>query len=161
MNKKPFFLHLQRSPVLPVMAMWLWSMLMSWLPSSTLHTDQIGKLRWFFAGRPMLHLTLGEQGHSPKPKKYQVSIRWNGSEQYLAEFAVSTDLLRTLSFAAPPERLQAALQVEVKIAGLDENGCIIEGGAQHIDLSARHQDTSLDEEIHVDMKALPHALCIS
>ncbi len=108
----------------------------------------------------MLRLKLTEQERTSQVKKYEVSIRWNDSAPYVAEFAVKAELMRTLSLAVPPGGLQAALQLEVKIAGLDDNGCILEGGAEHIDRAARVDVGQVNEEILINLKTLPHALCM-
>jgi hypothetical protein len=145
---------------IPAIVICLWGLFFSWFHSTPQTLDQLTQLRWIVAGSPTLRLKLTEQSSSLQIKKYEVSVRWNVGETYLAEFAVPAGLVRTLQLAFPPDRLHAALQLEVKIAGLDERGCIIEGGAQQIDRAARHSGWSEDEEIQINMKTLPQALCM-
>ena len=145
---------------LPAVVICLWGLFVSWFPLAPQTFEPLAQLRWVAAGSPTLRLKLAEQSNSLQIKKYEVSLRWNVGETYLAEFAVPAGLVRTLLLAFPPDRLQAALQLEVKIAGLDDRGCIIEGGAQQIDRTAPHSAWSEDQEIQINMKTLPHALCM-
>ena len=145
---------------LPTFIICLWGLFVSWFSASRQTTDQLARIRWVAAGSPVLRLKLTEQERTSQVKKYEVSIRWDDSAPYVAEFAVKAELMRTLSLAVPPGGLQAALQLEVKIAGLDDNGCILEGGAEHIDRAARVDVGQVNEEILINLKTLPHALCM-
>jgi len=145
---------------LPLIFIGLWSVFLTGIPANLHNSDHLERASWLLAGGPTLQLRLEEPAKTHRPKKFEVSVRLNGSDPYLTLFAVPTELSGTLAFAVPPELLKKALKVEVKVAGLDENGCIIEGGAQQVE-RPRSRTTSLGEqEIRVVMHALPQALCM-
>jgi hypothetical protein len=145
---------------LPLMLIGLWSLFLTGFPSDPKTTDQLERARWLLGGQPTLRLKLEEDGHTRRPKKYEVSVRFNGGDPYLEMFALPSEPSSTLVFAAPQPLLKPMLKLEVKVAGLNEEGCIISGGAKHVERQEPGTPFSLEEEIRVAMHTLPTALCM-
>lgn len=137
-----------------------WVVFISWVGGPSRTAEPIERWRWLLAGRPMLHVRLGEHAPNPKIRKYEVSVRFPDNEPVLMEFGTSDPLIGALSMAVPAGLLEGARQVEVQIAGLDDKGCILEGGEQHIGRSAQSPFAAAEPVIQVNMKTLPRALCV-
>lgn len=146
----------------------VWMMFVSWLGGPSRTMERIDHMRWLLAGRPTLHLQLGQQGRNPSIRKYEVSVRLPDYAPVLMEFGATDPLMRTLSMALPSHLLDVSLPMEVQIAAVDDKGCILEGGEQQFDAKPSHQTTiaahgvlsPLGQVIRIDMKTLPRALCV-
>lgn len=137
-----------------------WMMFLSWLGMHPRTVDHLDRWRWLFSGRPMLHLQLAEPGHNPRIRTYEVSVRLADREPVRMEFAASDTLTQSLSLAVPGALLTGAELIEFQIAGLDEKGCILEGGEQHMGGNVALPLSSGDPVIPIVMKSLPRALCV-
>ena len=137
-----------------------WVVFISWVGGSSRTAEPIERWRWLLAGRPMLHVRLGEHAPNPKIRKYEVSVRFPDNEPVLMEFGTSDPLIGALPMAVPAGLLEGARQVEVQIAALEDKGCILDGGEQHIGRSAQSPFAAAEPVIQVNMKTLPRALCV-
>ncbi len=145
-----------------------WTLFVSWLGGPARTIEQLDRVRWLLAGRPMLHLRLGQKERNPSIRKYEVSVRLPDNEPILMEFGATGPLMRTLSMALPSQLLDVSLPIEVQIAAIDDKGCILEGGEQQLDVIQPQQAkteakdilSSFWQVIQIDMKSLPRALCV-
>ncbi len=145
-----------------------WMMVVSWLGGPVRTIEQLDRVRWLLAGRPMLHLQLGQKERNPSIRKYEVSVRLPDNEPILMEFGATDPVMRTLSMALPSQLIDVSLPIEVQIAALDDKGCILEGGEHQLDMIQSQQTTTAAKDmpssfwhvIPIDMKSLPRALCV-
>lgn len=142
----------------------LWGVFVRWLPQSGHTAEQAAMLDWLLSDRPMLHLKLQQPDKSPSLVKYSVQLLIGDQDPVRAEFDVSDDLVNTLSFATPRALVQSALQMDIQIAGVDSHGCIVAGGSQQWARSLEQVEHAVDvsslNTILIEMKPLPHALCL-
>ncbi len=142
----------------------LWGLFVRWVIPSAHSVDHAEVLQWLLSDRPMLHVTL--QSHDKKSGlvKYAVLVRIAGETPIAEELAVSDGLVSTLSFATPESLMKSALQLDIQIAGIDDRGCIVEGGSQQWQRAAKTAvsaaSASRSDTIVIEMKPLPHALCV-
>lgn len=138
---------------------------------------------WMVSGCPTWTVNLTQTPQSEQVKRYQLDVIFSNGDTYQTAFDVRKNEKPKLMVAIPREMIDNHREIiSVKAAGIDENGCIIEGGIDDPDSlvqtdNDRGSSSTQDVErrsvgLHgkrlwssrktwVEMRPLLRALCLS
>jgi len=171
---------------LPVLLTGLWLVFLSCLPSLPhfgYMNSIVSYMKWMWAGSVTWILQLTESEQRLPVKKYQMNIRLSGGDTYETLFDNEAGNVTRMDLAVPAHLLEAKERiVEVKVAGLDADDCIVEAGTRspelHNELINRRGTpkeptatmlassgtaAALSDEagfVLVEMKVLPRKICL-